>query len=140
MKKSRIEIRQGDQDKGALSQSGMGEDKVKPGTASSDDLLPKEEQIEIDSPGALWNRPAPTKRGLDLLTDRQHPPGIPSRSIDRQNHIEEAGLVEVANRVCLIERGEGLHRETMIEQSPNSLQEVGSSIPKIGSKPQIDSL
>ena len=139
MKKSRIEIVQGDQDKGAFRQAGMRDNEVKPVAASSDNLLPKEEQIEVDGPRALWNRPAPTKRGLDLLTDGQHPPGIPSRSIDRQNHVQKAGLVEVANRVCLIERGEGSHRETMIEQSPDGLQEEGSPIPKIGSKPQIDS-
>ena len=140
VKKSRIEITQGNQNKGALRQTRMGDDEVKSGAAFGKDLLSKKEQVEVDGPRALWNRPTATKRGLDLLTDRQQPPGIPSRSIDRQNHIEKAGLVEVANRVCLVERGEGSHGETMIEQSPDSLQEVGSPVPKIGSKPQIDSL
>jgi hypothetical protein len=140
MKKSRIEITQGDQDKGALGQARVRDDEVEPGTVFGDDLLPKKEQIEVDGPRALWNRPPPTKRGLDLLTDGQQTPGIPSRGIDRQNHIEKAGLVEVANWVCLIERGKGSHGESMIEQSPNSLQEVGSPVPKVGSKPQISSL
>ena len=101
-----------------------------------DDLVPVEEDVEVDGPRSVTPGRLPSQALLDPLDERQELEGT-EEGRPPQGHVQEAGLVGDVRRLRLVDGRDRLDVDLGAELLER-LGEVGLPVAEVRAEPEVD--